>query len=128
MISIIVCSRNKIPTEAFRDNVNKPIGINYELIWIDNSDNCHSIYSAYNLRASRSKYPYLSFVHEDVMFHTGNWGEKIIAHLHDPKTGIFGLAGDNLVTRIPARIMMESANIIQSDRREQKGRVKITFS
>jgi len=118
MLSIIVCSRNKTLSKEFTENIKNTVGIAYEIIAIDNSENQYSIFSAYNLGANRSKYPYLCFVHEDVLFHTNNWGEIVISHLQDPKTGIIGVAGGDLVTQVPASwatFLSQSLNIIQSD-------------
>jgi len=122
MLSIIVCSRNKTLLTEFIENVNKTVGVAYEIIDIDNSKNNHSIFSAYNLGFSKCNYPYICFVHEDVLFHTLNWGEKIIAHLQEPNTGILGLAGSDLVTRIPGSCSGKTScvNIIQSDKRGKK--------
>lgn len=123
MLSIIVCSRNKTLPKKFVDNVMNTVGVDYEIINIDNSENRYTIFSAYNAGFSQRKYPYLCFVHEDVQFHTQNWGEKVISHLENPETGIIGLAGSDLVTRIPAAwstIIFGVANIIQSDRTGRK--------
>lgn len=117
MLSIIVCSRNKNLSEVFVSNIAKTIGVDYEVIVIDNSKNKYSIFSAYNLGFAKSKNPYLCFVHDDVMFHNQKWGEKVIAHLQENETGIIGLAGGSLATRIPVSWskLMPSANLIQSD-------------
>lgn len=123
MLSIIVCSRNRTLLPAFTDNIKNTVGVDYELIHVDNSDNKYSIYSAYNFGISKSKYPYLCLVHEDVLFHTNNWGENVIAHLQDPKTGILGVAGGDFVTNIPASwatLISPSLNIIQTDSKGQK--------
>jgi len=118
MISIIICSKYKSPLEGLVSNIADTIKVDYELIRIDNSENKSSRYSAYNLGAERSKYPYLCFIHEDVFFHKPNWGEKIIQHLQVPNVGICGLAGRDFVTKVPAswRQNMPSVNIIQSDK------------
>jgi len=118
MLSIIVCSRNKFPSKAFKNNINDTVGIDYELIHVDNSENKYSIFSAYNFGISKSKFDYLCLIHEDVQFHSHNWGLAIIAHLKDPKTGILGVAGGDLVTRVPASwatLISPSQNIIQTD-------------
>lgn len=122
MLSIIVCSTNKELKNIFVNNIDKTIGIEYELISIDNSDNSYSLCTAYNIGLTKSKYPYLCFIHEDVLFHTNNWGEKIINHLQANNTGILGLAGGDLVTRIPISWsrLMPSINIIQSDKTGKK--------
>jgi len=118
MLSIIVCSRNKILSKEFTENLNNTVGVDYELIAIDNSENKYSIFSAYNAGIGKSNYPYLCFVHEDVRFHTANWGLNIIAHLQDPKTGIVGAGGGDLVLRVPASwgtLISPGQNMIQTD-------------
>ena len=118
MLSIIICCRNKSISRELADNIKNTIGVNYEIISIDNSKNTYSICSAYNAGFAKSKYPYLCFVHEDVLFHTQNWGQKLITHLKLDDAGIIGLAGGDLVTRIPNSWakLMPSINIIQSDK------------
>lgn len=122
MLSIIVCSRNQTLPKEFTENVSTTVGVEYEIVAIDNSQNNYSIFSAYNLGFSKCKYPYLCFVHEDVQFHTQNWGEKIIAHLQEANTGILGLAGSDLVTRVPGACSGKTscANLIQSDKSGKK--------
>jgi len=123
MLSIIVCSRNKtLPTE-FVANVTNTVGVDHEIIAVDNSENQYSIFSAYNIGISKSKYPYLCFVHDDVFFHSNNWGINVIAHLQDPRTGVIGLAGGDLVLRVPASwatLISVSEKIIKSDRTGRK--------
>ena len=128
MLSIIVCSRNKVLSKEFTDNIKNTIGIEYEIVNIDNSGNKYSIFSAYNLGIRKSKYQYLCFVHEDVLFYTSNWGSLVINHLQDPKTGIIGVAGGDLVTRVPASwatMISSGHNLIQSDRGGKKPTEKI---
>lgn len=122
MISIIVCSRHKKLPDYFLKNIEETVGTEYEIIHMDNSENQYSIFAAYNQGFARSKYPYLCFVHEDVKFHTPNWGENVIEHLQKQKTGIVGLAGGNLASRIPASwsAFMSSIKIIQADKTGRK--------
>lgn len=118
MLSIIVCSRNKTLSSEFRSNIENTIGVTYELIHVDNSESNYTIFSAYNFGIDNSKYDCLCFVHEDVLFHSHNWGSAIINHLQDPKTGILGVAGGDLVTNVPAswaNLISPSQNIIQTD-------------
>ncbi len=123
MLSIIVCSRSRTLLPMFTNNISNTVGVEYELIHIDNSENKYSIYSAYNLGISKSKFPYLCLVHEDVLSHTNNWGVNVIAHLQDPTTGILGVAGGDFVTNIPASwatLISPSLNIIQTDSKGKK--------
>jgi hypothetical protein len=117
MLSIIVCSRHKILDKQFVENIKYTVGVDYEIVPIDNSENRYTIFSAYNVGSAQSKYPYLCFVHEDVLFHTQNWGENVINHLQDIQTGIIGIAGSDLLPRVPtswATLKTVGHNIIQS--------------
>ena len=100
MLSIIICSKHKVLPASFLGNIDQTVGVAYEIVCIDNSENKYSIFSAYNLGVARSQYPFLCLVHEDVYFHTENWGNKVIKHLSEPKTGIVGIAGGNLVSSL----------------------------
>lgn len=101
MISLIICSRNTDISSELKQNIQSTIGIEYELIIIDNSNNKYSIFQAYNEGVRRSKYPYLCFMHEDVLYHTQEWGERVVAHLDNPSMGIIGVAGCHFVPRLP---------------------------
>jgi len=115
MISIIICSKHSDISPVLKENIKNTIGINYEIIVIDNSINKHSIFSAYNMGFSQSKFPYLCFVHEDVFFCTENWGKRLINHLRDIKCGIVGVAGGKLIAKVPAQWSNEKRyiNVIQ---------------
>jgi Glycosyltransferase like family len=116
MLSIIICSRNRTLSQELINNINDSIGVDYEIISVDNSENKYSIFEAYNLGITKSKYPYLCFIHEDVFFHSNNWGVNVVAHLQDKKTGILGIAGGDLVTKVPASwatLISPSQNIIK---------------
>ena len=94
MISVIVCSVNKTQFYKLSENILNTIGIEYELICIDNSNDKFSIAQAYNKGAEQAKFPYLCFVHEDVLFKTLEWGGNIINHFKsDEETGLIGIAG-----------------------------------
>ena len=120
MISIIICSRNKHLPENLLENIEDTIGVDYEIIAIDNSEQKHSIFSAYNLGVVQSKFSVLCFVHEDVFFHSKLWGEKIISHLSSQQTGIIGLAGSGFIPQIPTNWLRNerARNIIQSSKAE----------
>lgn len=102
MISIIICSKYSDISSELKENIKNTIGTDYEIIVINNSNGQYSIFSAYNKGFSQSKFPFLCFVHEDVLFKTENWGKLLINHLSDRKTGIIGVAGGKIMTRIPA--------------------------
>lgn len=93
MLSIIVCSRNSYISPKLKINIRDTIGIEHELIVIDNSSNNYSIFSAYNKGLQIAQYPILCFIHDDILFHTNNWGQKVLEHFQNNKTGIIGVAG-----------------------------------
>lgn len=101
MISIIICSRNNRISQELEENIQNTIGNNYELITIDNSKNEYSIFSAYNFGTKLAKYPFLCFMHEDILFHTQDWGRKVINHFLDSKVGIIGVAGSYYLPKMP---------------------------
>lgn len=117
MISVIICSRYPFLSEKLLNNIAETIHVEHEIIHIDNSENKYSIFEAYNKGFRQSKYPYLCFVHEDVLFRSENWGCNLMLHLQNPAVGIVGLAGRDYVPRIPGAwtATLSSVNIIQSD-------------
>lgn len=42
------------------------------------------------------------FLHEDLIFHTQNWGNILIQHHSDERTGIIGVAGSSYVPHPPS--------------------------
>lgn len=101
MISIIICTQNIELPPTLVDNIKKTIGVTYEIIAIDNSSGKYSIFEAYNKGISQSKYPHLCLVHEDVLFCTQNWGQRVNAYLENPETGLIGIAGSEHANRVP---------------------------
>lgn len=123
MLSIIVCSRYKHLDTNFTTNIENSVGVVYEVIHIDNSTGVLSISQAYNKGCILSKYKYLCFVHEDVIFHTKNWGLKLIEHLSNLSTGIIGIGGCTYLPQIPtpwSTLKEMGINIIQSDKTGRK--------
>tara|TARA_R110002073_G_scaffold336555_1_gene535389 strand:- start:924 stop:1775 length:852 start_codon:yes stop_codon:yes gene_type:complete len=103
MISIIICSRTQIISSDLSDNINKTIGCEYELIVIDNSQNNYSIFQAYNQGIKQSNGNYWCFMHDDILFHTQNWGTKIKEIFsNDAQIGLLGVAGAKLKTKMPS--------------------------
>lgn len=93
MITIIICSISSDRLLDIKCNIDQTIGVEYEIISIDNKEKKWSIAKAYNYGAKMAKYPYLLFVHEDVKFHSQGWGGFIIQKLMEPDCGVVGFAG-----------------------------------
>jgi GT2 family glycosyltransferase len=101
LISIIICSRTSQIPDTLSKGIESTIGVPYELIVIDNSKNDHTIFTAYNKGVKKSKFPYLCFMHDDIMYHTNNWGQGVIKHFEDEKTGAIGVAGSPYAPYMP---------------------------
>lgn len=102
MISIIICSRKPQISDLLRNNIRDTIGIPYELIVIDNSNNNYSIFTAYNEGVLKSNCDILCFMHDDVLYHSDDWGIKTIEHFNDPTVGMIGVAGSRYLSSIPS--------------------------
>ncbi|WP_332018611.1 glycosyltransferase [Kaistella sp.] len=101
MISVIISSYQPEYFTALEKNIAETVGVPYEIIKIDNPG-LMGICKAYNTGAQLAKFDNLLFIHEDILFHTQNWGEKLISHLQDPETGIIGVAGSDYVPVAPS--------------------------
>jgi len=100
MISIIICSRDTNLLTSVSQSVQETIGVPYEIISIDNSKGEFSIFQAYNLGAEKSKFSYLCFMHEDLLFHTPEWGQAVVKHLNDVTIGLIGVVGSVYKSKI----------------------------
>jgi len=101
MISCIVCSHNDFFFHQLCENIKKTIGVPYEIIKIENLNKSRGICAAYNKGAVQSLYPYLCFVHEDVLFETKNWGKNACSHFeNDSSLGLIGIAGCKVKSEI----------------------------
>lgn len=97
MISLIICSRCEKPDPALAENIRQTVGVPYEIVWIDNSRGQYSIFEAYNIGVDRAKGDVLCFMHEDIVFHSHDWGRTVERHLSKPQVGAVGVAGGNVV-------------------------------
>lgn len=103
MISIIICSRKQDIPSTLKQNIVATIKCKYELIVIDNSQCQYNIFQAYNEGVRRSKGEILCFMHDDILFHTNDWG-NIIERTFAENThiGAIGIAGAHIVVDAPA--------------------------
>lgn len=103
MISIVICSRTALLSDDLLHNIAETIGIEYELIVIDNSDNKYSIFKAYNIGLAKSKSQIVCFLHDDIHLITKNWGQ-ILIKIFDENTdiGLIGIAGTKSKTKMPS--------------------------
>lgn len=101
MISIIICSRNSSDYEAVANNVRNTIGVPFEMVVVDNRTNNHNIFTAYNEGIKRAKGEILCFMHEDILFHTLDWGRIVERHLANEGIGLIGVWGAHYMSNYP---------------------------
>jgi len=126
MISIIICSKQGFISEQLHSSIKKTIGVPYELIVIDNSKNQYSIFEAYNIGVKQAKNDYLCFMHEDILYHSNDWGKSIINHLLKSEIGLIGLAGSYYLLAMPTpwfEAQPAALNFIQTSPKDQKSSV-----
>lgn len=99
MLSVIICSISPERLQSVKKNIEETIGVEHEFIVIDNRIKKWSIAKAYNFAAKNAKYPYLFFVHEDVKFHSSDWGSFIETKLQEPDCGVIGFTGSKVMFR-----------------------------
>lgn len=103
MISIVVCSINPQLLSAFSKNVQGTIGVPYEIIAIDNTKANEGICKVYNKGAGEAKYDILCFAHEDILFHTNDWGNNLVkTFIEDTSIGLIGACGAKCKSRVPS--------------------------
>lgn len=126
MISIIICSRKAQISSVLFQNIMDTIGCHYELIVIDNSENKYSIFEAYNAGIKKSSGNYLCFIHDDIKFHTANWGEIIESIFEsEKKIGLIGIAGTKLKTKMPSSWWDTNYNVLKIKQHYKDGSTEI---
>ena len=92
MISIIISSHQDGLFENISINISETIGCEYEIIKVDNPGKM-SIAEAYNIGINKSAFEILCFCHEDILFHTKNWGPILLHLFTENDIGVLGIAG-----------------------------------
>ncbi len=98
MFSIIICSVKPELASRLEENIRATIGVECEILYCDNRGTGKGICQVYNEAAARAQFENLCFVHEDIAFHTSNWGLVIAQKLATPKCGVIGFAGSTVKT------------------------------
>jgi hypothetical protein len=101
MISIIICARKQDVSPELRANIRDTVAVPYEIIVIDNSRNDYTIFTAYNKGVALSRFPFLLFMHDDILYHTQDWGKHLIEHFKDASVGAVGVAGTPYLSFTP---------------------------
>lgn len=113
MLSVIICSRSNDVSSELKENISATIGCEYEMVVIDNSKNQYNIFQAYNEGVRRAKGDILCFMHDDILYHSENWGNKVCEYFDSyPDLGCLGVAGSHLVLDAPASFWHSEASCL----------------
>ncbi|HZE85436.1 MAG TPA: glycosyltransferase [Puia sp.] len=101
MLSIVICSVNTGYLSDVTENIRSTIGIEFELLVWDNRQSNTGLCEVYNKMAEKARFPYICFLHEDILFTTKDWG-LVLTDLfrRKPQAGIIGLAGGKYKSRM----------------------------
>jgi len=93
MISIITCSRAPELSVDLQQNVADTIGVEYELVTINNANNNYNIFEAYNEGVRLAKGDVLCFMHDDIIFRSSEWGKVVCQSFENKRCGLVGVVG-----------------------------------
>jgi hypothetical protein len=130
MISIIIGSVKPELSQALRENIDKTIDVPYELLIHDNRPTHWGLCKLYNHCARQSKGDILCFLHEDIHFHTQNWGHILTDfYAGNSQAGVVGFAGATLKTKTVSGWgtlrEVERRNLLQSSHRNHPKRTVV---
>ena len=92
MITVVYCTRESNPKHT--EHIIKSSGLHKNIEVIEIINQGESLTKAYNRGLKQAKNDIVVFMHDDVEFDNGNWGNKLIKHFNEnPEFGILGLAG-----------------------------------
>lgn len=102
MISIIICNRKSTINPALKENIRNTVGVEHEIVLIDNSRGQYNIFQAYNEGVRRAKGDILCFMHDDILFKSKGWGETVNRiFAEDEKLGALGVDGGHYMPDCP---------------------------
>lgn len=101
MISIVVSSYKEELFDSFSKSVEETIGVPYEIIRVVNKKK-FGICEAYNNGTTKAKFPIICFSHEDIVYHSNDWGNEVIKVLADKEVGLIGIAGSSYKSWVPS--------------------------
>lgn len=93
MVSIVVCSINPHHLSTLQKKVDQHIGVGHEwLIWDNRLENA-GLCEVYNKMAERAVFPFICFLHEDLVIETEGWGRLLTDICMQQSIGLLGVAG-----------------------------------
>lgn len=94
MLSIIICSIDPERVRTVTANIHATIGVEHEVIIINNAKELGGMGAGYNTGAARARYDTICFMHDDIEFLKADWGQCVLSHFKsDANLGLIGIAG-----------------------------------
>ncbi len=90
-LTIVYSSRH--PNSEFQKHLQKSCGVNQLQILEFINIGRDSLSKIYNRVLRQARYDFIVFVHDDVIFETQLWGQKLLKQLETSEFGILGVAG-----------------------------------
>ena len=79
MLTIIIWSVDQKLLKNLKKNIADTIGdIIYEILEFDNSASNTNIARVYNNGLRKAQFPYILYLHEDIYFHSMDWGRLLV--------------------------------------------------
>ena len=125
MISIIIPSRSPVALDTISKNIGKTIGVPFEIITHDNTNDGFGICKIYNMCAQKAQFENLVFCHDDIVFHTDNWGKELLSLLNYKTIGLVGIVGATYKSKHPAPWVSIPAKYYKSNLYKRDTGIKI---
>ncbi len=101
MLSIIICNREQSITPVLAENIHNTVGVEHEIVSIDNSHGQYNIFQAYNEGVRQANGDILCFMHDDVFFLGKDWGKTVEHVFNDETIGALGVDGGHYMPDCP---------------------------
>jgi len=125
MISIVICSANAEKYKNVCENIATTIGVPFEILSENNLVRQAGICEVYNRLATTAAFPYLCFLHEDVVFQEKGWGETLLELLNNNQVGLVGHAGCVYKSKYPGTWASALTHLYRDRNFQKKNAIEI---
>lgn len=124
MITIVYSThRDKNYNNKFKEHLLQTVGLKNVQILEYQNNNEFSLTEVYNRGLEESLNDVVVFCHNDIVFETKNWGNKVIKHFkRNPEYGIIGAAGSKYIPRTGVwwEVMSEIFGVVNHEHEGKK--------
>lgn len=126
MISIVICSINAEKLKKVSENITETIGVPFEILSENNLEKKAGLCEVYNSLAANASFPFLCFLHEDVVFQKKGWGKVLIELLNDYQIGLVGHAGCVYKSQYPGNWSSALSQLYRDRNFQEKHTIEIS--